>query len=149
MGLWEFDLRQMSPVVAKNTGRLMDWYNGDRELPLLEPMFNGPVYAEPRSSGWEKVERDHKAAHPACCACGTLELVEVHHLWPFQYYPELELDERNLISLCRPHHLILGHLGDWKSFNPDVIEMVRDYRRHLDARPHKRLPLPKDWGLEN
>jgi hypothetical protein len=39
--------------------------------------------------------------------------------------PDLELDLRNLITLCESgdkHHITLGHLGDFQSYNPNIRE---------------------------
>lgn len=49
---------------------------------------------------------------------------------PERRAPDLELDERNLISLCeteddRPsedHHLLVGHFDDFKSSKLDVVK---------------------------
>lgn len=68
---------------------------------------------------------------PNCVCCGVYgPAVQVHHIYPFHYVvalgrPDLELDHRNLITLCetthdRPaenHHLLIGHLDDFKSSN--------------------------------
>ena len=51
--------------------------------------------------------------------------MQVHHILPFHFCillgrPDLELDQRNLITLCQgtsDHHLLLGHLDDWQSYN--------------------------------
>jgi hypothetical protein len=60
--------------------------------------------------------------------------LQVHHIFPFHYCrllgrPDLELDLRNLVTLCedeagRPgenHHLLVGHLDDFQSSNLDVV----------------------------
>lgn len=45
--------------------------------------------------------------------------------------PDLELDPRNLLTLCiRPdceHHVLLGHLDDYESYNPKVLGFVKAY----------------------
>jgi hypothetical protein len=59
--------------------------------------------------------------------------VQVHHVIPFHWCvllgrPDLELDPRNLITLCeaeagRPgedHHLLVGHVDSFRSANLDV-----------------------------
>lgn len=84
-----------------------------------------------RSKHWHTVEREHLAKEPACVICGTTEKVQVHHtLPPFDYCeaigrPDLELDERNLFTLCEipgvDHHILIGHLDDFKSWNPDFM----------------------------
>jgi len=86
-----------------------------------------------RSEHWPAVEHAFRQAHPRCAACadGAPEVaVQVHHINPFHYVthvgrPDLELDPRNLIGLCedeqgRPaqdHHLLIGHLGNFKEGN--------------------------------
>ena len=86
----------------------------------------------PRSSQWPAVEQAHLQAQPACVACGQGQPgqgLQVHHMLPFHFCvklgrPELELDERNLMTLCdetiNNHHLLLGHLGNFQSYNPNV-----------------------------
>ena len=90
-----------------------------------------------RSHLWPEVEKAHRAKFPdcACCASGTnLQApVQVHHIIPFHFCillgrPDLELDQRNLLTLCEAdrlhtapdHHLLVGHFRDWQSFNYSV-----------------------------
>lgn len=91
-----------------------------------------------RSPEWEKVEKSFKLKNPICAACNTsLFAVQVHHVFPFHYCilldrPDLELDPRNLITLCETthtcqsndHHLLLGHLDDFKSANLNIRQDV-------------------------
>lgn len=82
---------------------------------------------EKRSSHWPKVERDFKSKNPVCAACGSKKKLNVHHVKPFHLYPQLELDENNLITLCMDRnecHIKLGHGGDWKAYNPNVRKDV-------------------------
>ena len=91
-----------------------------------------------RSKEWPRVEREHLKNHSHCTACksGTdsQAKLQVHHIFPFHYCvalgrPDLELDDRNLITLCEAeaghpaenHHLLIGHLDDFKSSNLDVV----------------------------
>lgn len=76
------------------------------------------AHAHPRSSKWPAVEKAHLAEEPACVACGSMELLNVHHERPFEWFPEFELEPSNLITLCREHHLRLGHAGNWAWANP-------------------------------
>jgi hypothetical protein len=92
----------------------------------------------PRSPAWPRVHLAHLALHPTCACCDAsagLNLpVQVHHTFPIHECialgrPDLELDPRNLITLCestatRPaqdHHLLVGHLGSFQSSNLDVV----------------------------
>ena len=98
---------------------------------------NGDHHEPPRSSHWPKIEKSHLAAFPRCACCSPDEAPaakhQVHHRLPFHYCialgrPDLETDERNLITLCETthgdpapnHHLLIGHLGNFKSDNVHV-----------------------------
>jgi len=96
-----------------------------------------------RSPLWDDVRDAFLASHPKCAACGETQQVDVHHCFPFQYVvfcgrPDLELDPRNFITLCVrkdcQHHLLLGHLDDWHSYNPRVKSFVRNYAGWLSAK---------------
>jgi len=80
-----------------------------------------------RSSGWNKVRKQKLKEHPYCACCGRKYTIlnkhrlQVHHIHDFSTYPELELVMSNLIVLCGRCHLLIGHLGWWKSINPTVL----------------------------
>ncbi len=91
-----------------------------------------------RSAEWPAVAKEHLKDHPQCAACkpgtNSQAKVQVHHIFPFHYCvtlgrPDLELDQRNLITLCEAeagqpadnHHLLIGHLDDFTSSNLDVV----------------------------
>jgi hypothetical protein len=97
---------------------------------LLSPP---PELAEGRSPEWERVRREHLAARPVCEACGNPNGPEVHHVFPFHLYPKWELEPWNLFTLCRVHHLVFGHLMDWKNYNPWVILDAGAYRERFAA----------------
>lgn len=123
-----------------------------------------------RSDRWPHVEKAHLAAHPTCACCHPGTNVgaglQVHHIFPFHYAialgrPDLELDDRNLITLCETeagkpgpnHHLLIGHLDDFKSSNLTVVldatqtylgmtgEAIRVDHRWLAAKAAKLKPL--------
>ena len=99
-----------------------------------------------RSAHWPGVERAFKATSPYCAACDASNPVDhtgiqVHHIAPFHFCiaagrPDLELDPRNLISLGETehnapapnHHLLLGHLDDFKSYNLNVATDCETFR---------------------
>lgn len=101
-----------------------------------------------RSHHWTKVANDHLALHPFCAACGcqVRKLLNVHHIKPFHVYPELELDERNLITLCESAthncHLIFGHLLNWRSWNAEVVFYANQYAMLVANRPMPDGPPP-------
>lgn len=88
-----------------------------------------------RSSAWPAVRREHLKREPCCQVCGTREDVEAHHVEPVQIAPTKELEAGNLLSLCRPHHLLVGHLMRWASWNPQVREDAADWRLKIRLRP--------------
>lgn len=112
----------------------------------------------PRSSEWPKVEKAHLAKNPhcACCAPGTnMDAgLQVHHKFPFNYCialgrPDLELDDRNLITLCEDekgkpgqnHHLLVGHLDDFKSSNLSVVVDALHTFHGMTAEQTKASPV--------
>lgn len=93
----------------------------------------------PRSPKWPAVEKAHLASQPHCVCCrpgaDAKAGLQVHHIFPFHYCialgrPDLELDPRNLITLCEDeadkpgenHHLLVGHLDDFQSSNLSVVQ---------------------------
>lgn len=88
-----------------------------------------------RSSEWPSVRRWHLDRKPACEVCGCKRDLEVHHEVPFEVNRELELDPNNLITLCRPHHFLVGHLCDWRSWNPDVRKDVAAWWKKIKGKP--------------
>jgi hypothetical protein len=87
-----------------------------------------------RSSRWPAVEKAFRKIHPQCVAClvKSVKHVQIHHRFPFHYCialgrPDLELDMRNLITLCEwpshpspDHHLLIGHLNSFRSSDLDI-----------------------------
>ena len=92
-----------------------------------------------RCPEWPGVERAHLRIQPRCACCAENQSpkagLQVHHIFPFHFCialgrPDLELDQRNLITLCEDepgkpaenHHLLVGHLDDFQSSNLAVLE---------------------------
>lgn len=94
-----------------------------------------------RSSKWQTVRKNFIESHKTCAACGSDLKLQVHHKKPFHTYPELELDMDNLIVLCEEKgesgcHLKIGHLGDWKSYNPNID---KDAKKNLRSVKKSKL----------
>ncbi len=84
-----------------------------------------------RSRSWGSVRRTHLNKQPFCQACGRTNHLEVHHIKDYSSFPELELESTNLITLCGGStrcHFVFGHLGDWSSINPDIVEDAGRFR---------------------
>lgn len=96
--------------------------------------------AEPRSPEWPRVRAAYIKEHPECAACGYKgKENQVHHVSPFhlgavnERGETLELDPKNLITLCGPghrnHHLDIGHGGTYTCRNPNVREDAERFRK--------------------
>ena len=64
---------------------------------LVASQFRATLCGAKRSSKWGSLEKKILSEHPVCEVCGTNKHLQVHHIKPFHLYPELELDENNLI----------------------------------------------------
>lgn len=96
----------------------VEWLRG------LVLFLEGPSFGAARSAKWSAVRNAFIQAHPTCAVCGKkgtlLKPLNAHHIHPFHLHPEDELNPANLITLCRDHHLLYGHLMNWASFNVEV-----------------------------
>ncbi len=112
-----------------------------------------------RSSHWDEVAREHLARQPRCVCClPNMQFnigLQVHHIFPFHYCialgrADLELDERNLITLCgkspcgrgENHHLWVGHLDNFQSSN---LSVVRDARKVFYGMPARQFRTDEQW----
>lgn len=106
-----------------------------------------------RSPHWPTIEHRWRQNHPGCAACGNMVGVQIHHRVPFHDNPDLELCDGtglppatgkkghppNLITLCESgvgdahhHHLLIGHGGSFKQFNPNVAADAAELLAHPD-----------------
>ena len=103
----------------------------NRLLNFITDAISGKVAAL-RSPQWASVRKSHLLNDPVCRACNGTDKLQVHHIRPFHLYPELELDPSNLMTLCESSdkecHLILGHNGNFKDYNAEVLSDVKQYR---------------------
>ncbi len=88
---------------------------------------------EGRSDKWESFAHHIKGINPQCAACGVYgddREIQAHHIHAFKLMSEEqrgssipggELDPNNIILLCRFHHLTIGHLGNYRDSNPNVV----------------------------
>lgn len=79
------------------------------------------LFGADRSPQWRGVRQAHVNKNPYCFACSNIDDLEVHHIVPFHVEPGLELEPRNLVTLCRQCHLRIGHRGNWRRVNKQVI----------------------------
>lgn len=94
-----------------------------------------------RSGHWPKVRRAFLKGK-ACAVCGGTKKLEAHHKMPFHLDQGKELDPNNLIALCEGNkevncHLFIGHLGNFKGFNPEVQADAMAWARKLLANKNR------------
>lgn len=99
-----------------------------------------------RSSHWPTVRKQYLLKHPTCAVCGGKDKLELHHIRPFHLHPDLELDPTNFITLCEANkgglncHLAVGHLGNFKSFNVNVVADAVAWLLKILNRPFGESP---------
>ena len=98
-----------------------------------------PVYSRARSPHWSTIRAAFLRKFPTCAACGTAEFLTVHHKKPYHLFPDLELIESNLITLCESpahnDHFIFGHLLSWTSWNERVVTDAEAFLERVRHRP--------------
>ena len=80
-----------------------------------------------RSSKWGQVKSLFLLKNPNCAICGGIEKLNVHHKLPFHLYPELELVESNLVTLCmgkKECHLNM-HGDNFKKYCPNIDNYIK------------------------
>ena len=107
--------------------KFLDWFREDRE------------FGAQRSNDWPRVRKGFVKKNPICAVCwkkGSLfNSLNVHHIRVFHKFPELELDENNLIVLCRQDHFSWGHYYNFSSWNENIKEDVEKWRNRVLNRP--------------
>ena len=95
------------------------------------------VFGTARSSQWPRVRNEYFQQNPQCVICGSVKSLQIHHILPFHKFPELELDKRNLITLCdeKQCHLRFGHLYNFASYNDEIREDATQWRNKIMSRP--------------
>lgn len=89
-----------------------------------------------RSYKWSSVRKEFLKLNPCCAICGSCMKPEVHHIIPVHMDSSKELEFDNLITLCDKYcHFIFGHLMNWKSYNPNIIEDSKIFNNKITNRP--------------
>lgn len=103
---------------------------------FVDRFYGKALQGQRRSSDWPRVRKVHLAEHPLCECCGGKKGIEVHHVLPFNLFPELELRKENLMSLCKKRgcHFAM-HLYSWKSYNPDAKQDTMLWNEKVENRP--------------
>jgi len=100
---------------------------------ILNLFRQDKLFGARRSGQWRRVRKDFIKGK-VCAVCGGKKKLEVHHVVPVHLDKSLELEENNLIALCRGHHFLFGHLLSWWSYNPDIKEDARAWYNKIKTR---------------
>ena len=107
-----------------------------RVLKAIKDFTNGKPL-KLRSPKWDNVRANFLKENSFCAACGAQEFLQVHHIKPFHLFPEEELNINNLITLCEGKknkcHLNIGHLGNWKTNNSEVVEDSKKFYQTIKS----------------
>jgi 5-methylcytosine-specific restriction enzyme A len=101
-----------------------------------ESLAESPFCAIPRASAWPHERDEYLKENPMCVCCGG-RAETVHHILPVHLYPEKELVRSNYRSVCNKHccHQMIGHLGDFRSWNPEFDDDAEAMRNRIKNRP--------------
>lgn len=89
-------------------GQLIELTGNERYIwPVFRQMIDqsmdeSTTRGKPAYNAWRKevMERD---CH-ACAICGSIEMLEAHHIMPYALFPHLRTDPANGITLCKSCH---------------------------------------------
>ncbi len=96
--------------------------------------FRHVIVKKKRSNKWDDLQKDFLKKQPVCQVCGTDKKLQVHHKKPFHLFPELELEESNLVTLCmgkRECHLRIGHGSSWRCYVLQIEEYINLLKEDL------------------
>lgn len=76
------------------------------------------VTGERRNPNWTRLSQLWAKDHPCVFTGQTASEVRlvVHHIVPFHVRPDLEMDERNWLSVVEPWHLYACHAGNYQNW---------------------------------
>ena len=95
---------------------------------------NQEVVALRSSRGWRKIRAAHLAENPRCVICGADSGLAVHHCLDVSSFPQHELEQKNLITVCTLNsgcngHFLYCHMGDWRKTNYNIMNDIGVLRR--------------------
>lgn len=116
---------------------------------LLKKFISTLVNKEPtltvtRDPKWSNVRNQFLKENGSKCACCLkTKKLNVHHIIPVHVDSSLELEHSNLIILCENKtlncHLSIGHLQNYKAYNPDVREDAMFWNNRIKNRKYRNI----------
>ena len=116
---------------------------------IIKSVYRDIGVPKRRSPFWPRLEKKYLLNNSKCAFCGCTSNLNVHHKKPFYLYPELELDESNLITLCMGKnecHLKIGHGNNFKYYFSNIDKALIDYNNHQKTL-EEIIILSKDQSL--
>ena len=117
----------------------MKYFLDRSKLGLAKLGFYGYDLGVARSPKWSKMRKAYLKKFSNCAVCNRkgklLKANQVHHIFPVNAFPELELIESNYITLCRRDHEIFGHYGSYFSYNQNVEKDAKVWKERVLNRP--------------
>ena len=89
-------------------------------------MENKSRYKFDNPRKWLNVQREKRRLNPRCQVCGSDVKLQIHHIIPTSVDYSKVYDLANLVTLCGGHrncHLVHGHLGNYNSHNPNILDI--------------------------
>jgi len=91
-----------------------------------------------------QAKREHIRKYPQCAVCGCQRTflrisLEAHHVVPVHVDPGLAADPHNLITLCKTHHLYVGHLGNYHAWNSNLYATINAIRQAVSTTAKREL----------
>jgi len=93
---------------------------------------------EPTDYAITKAKAKYRKANPACALCGLKRNITngnknpVHHITPVHVNRMLAAVQTNLITLCRGCHFTKAHLSNYKHYNANLAETIKQLKLTLD-----------------
>ena len=140
----------MPVTKCKGCGKVFAYHPSElRRTYCSRECRRGPNFKKTgRGSGWKRIRSEAISSQPFCAACGTMKLLQVHHIIPWRL--SRDNSQKNLVPLCRSHHKAIEHIftqfevdagpvcGDdlviWRSMFDGLIERTAfEIRRASDG----------------
>jgi hypothetical protein len=123
--------------------------SGGRVKTQVRILFSIRKLFTKRLPGWAKLSCEFLRGKK-CAACGRKTNLIAHHIVPVHIDPSRELDVTNLMPLCEGKtfncHLMIGHLGHFKSYNPTAVDDAARVYERLKTRPI--VAMNREWKWE-
>lgn len=104
---------------------------------VLICLLSSVLSSSERSPEWRELRNEFIRENPRCAVCDSESDVQAHHVKMYKFWPNLELDKTNLVTLCTSKrlgfncHQMIGHGGSFKYYNPFVKEDIASVRSIL------------------